>query len=86
MENTKPYESSPLIQKLFDNIKKGLIELKQKEIDNAKKNHYPLQKDHICFKAGHNFFKLFEDKNHQSSWGTIKCSRCGYTEDYQYDK
>lgn len=45
----------------------------------------PLSKGHICFDKGHAMFELYLFHNHQSSWGTHKCSRCGYAEDWQYD-
>lgn len=45
----------------------------------------PLNKKHMCFKNGHNMFKLCEKDNGRSIFGTHKCSKCGYEEDFQYD-
>lgn len=45
----------------------------------------PLDKRHMCFKLGHNMFKLYERDNGRSIFGTHKCSRCGHEEDFQYD-
>lgn len=49
----------------------------------------PLNPSHICFSAGHNMFSLYAlnnlDRGGSSYWGSHKCSRCGYVEDWQYD-
>ena len=46
---------------------------------------YPLSKEHICFANGHSMFRKFEFNNHQSQFGEFQCTRCGYTEEFQYD-
>jgi len=48
-------------------------------------NHYPLPKNHPCFPTGHAMYKVAEHNNGVSYWGQHKCSRCGYSEEYQFD-
>jgi|DEB19_MinimDraft_2_1074335.scaffolds.fasta_scaffold12287_2 hypothetical protein len=45
----------------------------------------PLPENHICFEMGHAMYEQFVFHNHKSSWGSHKCSRCGYDESWQYD-
>jgi transcription elongation factor Elf1 len=41
----------------------------------------------LCYWFGHKFHTLFHKTLHERSIiGTIKCSRCGYQEDFQYDR
>ena len=40
----------------------------------------------ICSLFGHKYHTLFHERiNERSVIGTIKCARCGYQEDFQYD-
>ena len=53
--------------------------------ENNVKGNYPLEKDHICFQNGHTMYNQFIFHNHSSSYGTNKCGRCGFEEEFQYD-
>lgn len=39
----------------------------------------------ICLIFGHKYHTMTQIYNGQSQFGHVKCARCGYTEDYQYD-
>ena len=67
-------------------MKKKINELlKKKESYKQIDGTLPLSKDHICFKLGHNMYKVCEINNGMSIFGDHKCSRCGYIEPFQYD-
>lgn len=68
-ENERPEHYQPLI--------KGDSGMKE-----GKMNHRKL----MCWLLGHRFHTLFHQFIHDRSIvGTIKCERCGYQEDFQYD-
>lgn len=39
----------------------------------------------LCFILGHRFHTMTQIWNGRSQFGHVKCTRCGYCEDYQYD-
>jgi predicted nucleic-acid-binding Zn-ribbon protein len=39
----------------------------------------------LCFIFGHKFVVITQITTSQSQFGHIRCSRCGYEEQYQYD-
>lgn len=39
----------------------------------------------ICFFFGHRYHTMSQIDNGRSQFGHVKCSRCGYEENYQYD-
>jgi len=45
----------------------------------------PLSEAHPCYKDGHNMYLITEIDNGRSKFGEHKCSRCGYTEPFQFD-
>lgn len=55
----------------------------EQEIQEAGK--YPLKPDHICFERGHAMHQLYVFHNHQSSFGDLQCTRCGFMQPFQWD-
>jgi hypothetical protein len=68
-----------LISKVAEEFTK--LSLQEKKADG----NMPLDKSHICFERGHNFFLIFERDNGRSKYGEHTCSRCGHIYQFQFD-
>lgn len=68
-----------------DAVNKALQQLRDEIQKENLTGDLPLQVDHICFKDGHAMKNVYTFHNHQSSYGTNKCYRCGWEEPFQYD-
>ena len=57
--------------------------------ETARKHWEEEIKKDLCKILGHAMFSVYNLNNFEnggrSSWGRHKCSRCGHTEDWQYD-
>jgi hypothetical protein len=76
----------PERKNIFQSFIDAVLKLKSTEITEfSNKTGYPLNKKHICFKSGHNFYEIHRASNQFSAWRTHRCSRCGFEDSFQYD-